>query len=241
MKHFQLKKSMPLKLMISNEIDNLLEVANYKISFTILTHTESSNKEDLIQAQKNQNVSFAKITALIEHILNQSIVTSKQQANDVHESISIFENNIIVLPNITDDILAAALHCKFNSVIAKNTHVDSVVLEDLDDNLCYEYLLIDDDYTELPDTNEWNNNLGYFDTPWWISNDIRTMDRDAADAEELAGWKKLSQEENVDVLNYNLFAMLEEQFDKIFDQDETPGEIIEVDFKETEKWQPKIV
>lgn len=245
MKSFTLEKSVPVKLLFVNHISNLIEVNDYDIKFMMITEAESNDQEHMTQAYYDQNVSFSKVVNFLSKVINNSLVFDRECADHVIQNFADYDNNMIMLPDISDRTLTAALHCKFNSIISKNTIVEKVTVLDKLEDITYEYLLIDDDYSELPTEETWCGDLSYWDECWWHRNDTGTIDNRAQNQEEYDNWLELKQEQNIDQLNTSLFTEVEEYYKELFHTNKhKEGEVIEVDFESkttTTPWKPTLV
>ena len=164
---------MPLNLIGFNDNDTIIEFMRFKITFSMLTEAMSGSKEDVELAQLNQSTSFSKVITFIEAVLTNSMVITQEMSEEVRQSLLIsYDNNVIVLPQCAEVYLIASIHKKLNSIVSEGTIVESVSLEDLENNLTYHYTLVDDEYTELPDTQEWLGDYSVWDQPWWDRCDI---------------------------------------------------------------------
>lgn len=243
MKNFVLNKELPINVMLMNPETHMLDVATYNVCFSIVTNATGSSEKELRDAQKQQNISFTKVTMFIEHVLNNSVLVEKEWFDENVAHVSVIQNTVVVLPSITEDAFVASLHCKFNTIVSENTVIETVKLVDTQEKLSYNYMMIDEfDYHELPSTAEWCNEFSYWETPWWYRDDICTMDRNAENKEEFDTWKRNYAETDLDSANRMLFDQIEQEFDAAFSGEEIHnGELIEVDFKEKKTWRPTLV
>ena len=234
MKSFTLEKTVPIKLILIDQGNNLLDIANYNISFTMVTEADHEDTKSIQQAQLNQNISYTKIVTFLEGVLDSSLVYAID-ADSVYADLSKYDNNFLVLPDLSESILISALHCKLNVIAEENTFVDSVILKDTEAKISYQYVITPDEgYVELPTDQSWVGEFSYWDTPWWYRNDISTMDHNAHSQEQHERWLEIKESGKIDEMNTETFRAIEEQLTEIFDQahkhNTGPGEIIEVDF-----------
>jgi hypothetical protein len=196
----------------------------------------------MVAARKDQNIAYQKIVTLIEQLLDQSVVYEMDYSDLVYDTFSQYGNNLITLPVLNEMSLIAALHSKFNVIVSSNTHVDRIKMKDTNDNLQYEFTMVDEDeYLELPRDDVWSTELSYFSGCWWQRNDVNTMDKNASSQEEYEEWCKVKQENNVDEQFKSLFMEIEKQIDSFFASgSENPADVIDVDF-EKNTWKPKLV
>jgi hypothetical protein len=123
------------------------------------------------------------------------------------------------------------LHSKLNTITGPNTVIETVKLEDINENMMYEYSHNNEDaYLELPAINEWVTDMSYWQIPWWFRNDISTSDKLATSQEELEEWQ--SKFDEVEKCNTETFKEIEieilESWQKL--DNSPPGELIKVDF-----------
>jgi hypothetical protein len=245
MKHFSMEKSMPVKTITVACGMADLQITNYTLTFSLLTKVET--EADMEQGHLDQNISFSKITSFIAHILDGSIVYEMSDSDDVIARFQDFNNNFIVLPHMTENTLLACLHSKLNAITAPNTVVEKVAIHDTDLGVTYEYILTEegDGYDELPDTEEWEQELSYWPGCWWTRQDINTVDKVAANQEEYDRWCKLRDEKDLDELHMNLFTEIENAYK--MELEEPAGDVIEVDFKASDAqekrhiWKPVLL
>lgn len=237
MKSFTLEKTVPIKLIFVDQENNMLDLVNYDISFTMVTEADEGDSTSMLEAQLRQNISYTKILTFIEGILDNSVVYAAE-TESVYSNLSEYNNNFLVLPALGESQLISALHCKLNVIAEPNTFVDSVVLKDTVANISYQYVITPDEgYSELPVTQEWVGEFPFWDTPWWYRYDISTMDNNAETQEQYQKWLDLKSVSKVDDMNTQTFREIEEQLTELFHEVKKtkpsctgPGEIIEVDF-----------
>ena len=229
MKAITLTKTIPVTFLLYG--NNVLESVANDLSFTLSTNI--SETDDMNEAQIAQNISFSTIQMFVENILDQSIVLSVEDIEHTQAVFNELANNIILLPDTSESTLAAALHCKFNSIITDNSVVATVTLLDKVNELSFCYTLFDDVYDELPGKSEWNPEFSFWSESWWNRNDISTLDKVAADEEEYALWLDTGLKEKIANETAELFGEIEAQFRSLFpaDSSEAEGALIEVDFE----------
>lgn len=253
MRVFTLEKTVPLKLMfLDNELD-LVDIKSFELTFTL--ETDGTPYEDARAAQIDQNVSFSKLIYFLESVVDQSFVYIKDDAHVINRFLATnFNNNLIVVPDISENFFTLALHRKMNNIVAEHTIVERITLKDLDNKLTYEYFCNDKtEEIELPTNEEWMGELSYFEEPWWDRDDASTFDNYAEDQAEYDAWVK-HKEDNDTVINpHNIvFDEIEKDLKKLFKQafnkedgndEPQEAEVIEIDFanKPEKKWIPKIV
>ena len=245
MRRLVVEKITPIKLILVDE--KTLLVKNFNISFTMATYPDE--EEDLISAQINQNVSFSKAVFFLEQIINESIVFEKERADEINKYLVDFENNMIVIPDLSEATLITVLHSKLNSISSKNTRVDKIKLIEVIDNITYEYYddNEDDDNGLLPEIDEWMGEFAFYDQPWWRRNDQLTWDNAAKDKEEYELWLERKASDDFPT-STEAFDDIEERVLEVIssvlkDGEEPKGEIIEVDFtnEKRKKWKPTLV
>jgi len=258
MKTFTMEKTIPLSLTLMETLPSKKIVSGrYDLSFTMITEAESTNADTLLNAQYNQNVSFSKVFLFIEQFVNHSVIfeSDKNMSTEIYDFLNEWENNLIVLPDLHESTIIAALHSKFNNIVSENTYVDKVSLVDLAQNITYHYVLTeeDDEYTELPPLQDWMGEFSYFDDAWWNQCNTRTVDRPAKDAEEVEKWKKKAEEADYDSMVVQPFNDIEDEIQQIFkemsgqldDEKTSKGELIELNEfkkkKDQKEWKPRLV
>ena len=229
---FTLQKTTPLKFILLDDLTKTFEIIEYNFSFTMYTGVNNMDDESVLFAQKQQNVSFAKALTFLEGVLNKSVIyVMKDNKLDVDKIFKSIENNFIALPDTSEQTLCAMLHCKLNTITGADTVIETVKLEDINENMMYEYSHDNKEaYMELPAINEWVTDKSYWEVPWWFRNDISTADKIAETEEEYKEWQEKFDE--VEKLNTETFREIEieilEAWQKVSKSE--PGELIKVDF-----------
>jgi len=238
MKSIFLTKKLPVNFILYE--NNTLEVFNSYITFSLQTEAENNSKAELEVAQKNQNISFSRISTFLDSIVNDSIVIERH--DPALSQFSSMINNIIMLPKVADMVLVSALHAKLNSIILPNSFVSQVTINDIREDMTFEYHAIDEDYDELPSNESWCPEFSYWDTPWWFREDIITYDSAASDISNYHEWLNSGEKDKIESFSVMLFDEINEQFDKLFDSESRsePGMVIDVDFSQ-KKFVPKLV
>jgi hypothetical protein len=244
MKSFFLEKTVSLKLLFLTA-EKTVEPNDIDVSFTMVTNI-SDDDIDIEEAQLQQNISYTKATHFLTDVMDQSFVFGYDDLEKATECLSTFSNNFVVLPNMDENTLIACIHSKLNAIVDSHTTVDRVRLHDRNEQLTFEYFMVDDQYTELPTEAEWGSELSYWKGCWWSRNDINTMDRIASSEEELARWNEMREEHNLEQLNVQLFDDIEGAFREAANAD-AAGEVIEVDFAASDVkrghhvWKPVVI
>lgn len=227
-----MEKTMPVTLMFLESQTGIMECGSYEISFTMVT--EIAGAEELPEQKLKQHISYTKLLTLVEAVIDQSMVITPS-SEDFH-AVAQFNNNVIVLPDITEAMLTMALHNKFNTVVHADTFVDCVRLKNLHDGISFEYLQTDKDESDMPSISEWLGDFSYWDIAWWHRADISTMDRCAATLQDYELWCKTREKADFDNLNTQALRDIEHQVTLMFNNgaegiSEKRGEVIEVDFQ----------
>lgn len=239
MKNFSMEKTVPIRLLLVDSEESELKFISYTLSFTLVTAVTSH--EQIEQAQMDQSISFTKIMAFLESVVDNSVVFDTNSSQTSYNKFAEFTNNLMVLPDISEYAFMAALHCKINKFIKESTQVDTLTLEETSIGVKYEYTLIEDDYDELPSDEEWSHELSYWDGCWWNRADTNTFDKIAHCQEELDEWNDMVKNSEHGNLFTAIFDQIENSFDKL---KEHPGELIKVDFENKQpakRWQPVLV
>lgn len=256
MKEFNLEKTVPIKLMLFNGPTGRIEVKNFKVSFSMVTLMDASDS-DTVAAQFNQNVSFSKVLYFLSDIFDESILFENNHKDDIFKYLSTYDNNLVVLPDLSEGTIVTALHRKLNSISHETTRVQHVKLCDTDLDLTYKYTCTteaDELSDGLPDITEWMGEFSYWEEPWWSRNDQLTWDHAAANEQEWTEHK--GRDLNGDEFNpTEMFDEIEAQLTIIFEEalidaglaEKKEGQLIEVDFAQKnsaapdEKWKPTVI
>lgn len=247
MKSLIVEKDIAVKLIFADPIENHMDVISVEISFSLSTDAVAGNDESLQHAQIQHNVNFAKINTALE-MLNSAVIMDYASV-DAHATnfLHRFGNSVVVLPDVSEATLLAALHKKLNTICNDSSMVESLKMKDVEQNIRYEYHNTDLSYEELPKHDEWVSELSYWDTPWWDRYDVSFFDKEAESESELNTWLTLKDEENIAELGSQIFDMIEEEVHNVVDQitgntASPSGELVEVDFCAPQpKFTPKLV
>jgi len=252
MKEFNLEKAVPLKLVLLNGEGGKIEFKNYQVTFTM--SSVMSSTDNVYDVQLDQNISFAKVLFFLTEILNESVLLEKDHSSHVIRYLAEYENNLVILPDLSEATIITALHRKLNSISQDCTRVEKVSLRDVDDGLNYNYTCTAEHYNEdngLPCIEEWMGECSFYSEPWWDRPDQLTWDHKIDSAEELEAARQIMNESGVS--NTEAFDDIECEVRSVFNValkeagiiDEKEGELIEVDFVKKqpviEKWTPKIL
>jgi hypothetical protein len=232
MKAIDLTKTIPINIMLFN--NNTLESLCLDLSFTLATTAPTDSDKDLEQARLDQNVSFTKIITFIDCVLKDSVVYARQDTELVEQIFGTVENNFIALTDVSEMVLIAALHCKFNNMISDHSMVSTVTMKEKIQDMQFNYTFLDEGegYTELPGKSEWCPELSYWDEPWWMRADIITIDKIAKSQEELEKWQSTDMI-TVEESSKALFDQIDQQYKDMFSEDDVKqGELVEIDFEQ---------
>ena len=247
MKDFLLEKTTPFRLLAFNEYSRQVEILNYKFTFSMVTGAPSADPDNIREAQTQQSISFSKAIAFIEGVLDNSLFVTTDMPEELQDMLfSLYENNIMLLPECSEAMLMNALHSKLSAIINENTLIERISLEDIDNGLKYTLVMDEHDYSELPSDAEWMGEFSLWDTAWWNRTDVSTFDRQYESAEDLD--KALEQIDMTEINELNT-AILDEIEQSIVgmlkDTGDIPlpqGEVVEVNFSNKDtKFTPKLV
>ena len=108
MKKIQMEKKVSAGIIIYNgEPQKLLEPKTIDIKFSL--RTEADDPENLMQSQIDHNVSYAKIRLFLETVLPNTVICGSHDLHDCLKLTADMDNNLMVLPDCGESILAAAL------------------------------------------------------------------------------------------------------------------------------------
>ena len=229
MNSFHVLKTIPLYLTFVDSNTREIRSVNVDFSYSLRTHLAEKHKnEDVFIFQ---NISFQTINEFLEKNLYQSIVYSFKETKVANNLLADFDNNFIVLPNVSESILLPALHAKLNTICHPESEIDMVELS-YADGLKYNYINVDGFYEALPDVKDWIGELSFWSTPWWFRKDFSTFDNFAESQEELD--KFLNDEEHQNGIN-TMMNSVDKVHSEIAKQlspnKSTGGELVHIDFK----------
>ena len=236
MKRIQMEKKVSAGIIIYNgEPQKLLEPKTVDIRFSL--RTEADDQENLIKSQIDHNVSYAKIRLFLETVLPNTVICGSHDLYDCMKLTSDMDNNLMVLPDCGESILAAALHQKLNSMCKEFTYMEEIVIYDPAQEITYRYQLTDDEYDISLPGGQWLGEMSFWDDPWWERDDVMTFDNVATSKKELA---KFAEDRVVHEHNSReVFTQLEIDITKMFSAPEeetqegsenTDADVIRVDF-----------
>lgn len=209
-----------------------------EISYQMFTESDDDDEDIMKDMSDAHNLSFLSVD-LFMAMIDHSIVTDIDNLPIVDQwTDDYFDNNVIVLPELIEGELLAALHRKLNVITHKSTVIPLVQIKDMDENLTFSLGLSDVDTRILPEQDEWLGEYPYWETAWWNRNDISTYDNFAETKREWTAWKK--EQPRLDQIAQEPLRMLSKSINNITG----PGELIEIDFKEKSKakaWTPRVV
>jgi len=249
MRQVTLNKTLPMRVLMLDTDQNVIQTTEYRLTYSMTTTVDPEAVDPHLEAQKAQNKSYAKVNTFVEQVLDHSFII--QIGNPDLKFIEKYNNNIIVMPDLGETTFLAALHCKLNHIVDKNTFVDNVGLVDTDQQITYNYNVDsfeEDTWIELPSHDEWLPELPHFEQSWWFRYDMCTMDGMSTNQEEHDMWLVTRGEEGVDDINKEPLDYIDKTFDKMFDES-TPkdGQVVDLkDYKVAKEkketgWKPTLV
>lgn len=235
MKKIQMEKKVRAGILLyQGTPKKLMEPKTIEIRFSL--RTENDDVDDIVQAQINHNISYAKIRLFLESILPNTLICSSKDLTEALKLCSELENNIMVVPDCGESIIAAALHHKLNAICKDYTYMEELVLYEPEQDITYRYLLTDDELDISLPTGSWLGELSFWDDPWWERDDCLTFDNVALSKSEL---KTFADQKIMHEYNSNeTFINLEKEISRMFEPEEeiSPREpnhdadVIRVDF-----------
>ena len=235
MKKIQMEKKVRAGILLyQGTPKKLMEPKTIEIRFSL--RTENDDVDDIVQAQINHNISYAKIRLFLESILPNTLICSSKDLTEALKLCSELENNIMVVPDCGESIIAAALHHKLNAICKDYTYMEELVLYEPEQDITYRYLLTDDELDISLPTGSWLGELSFWDDPWWERDDCLTFDNVALNKSEL---KTFADQKIMHEYNSNeTFINLEKEISRMFEPEEeiSPREpkhdadVIRVDF-----------
>lgn len=235
MRSFNMKKTVPVKLILLQSSDPELKIKHYDITFSLITTANAG--DNIEEAQTNQNISYHKTVFFLEDVISGSVVFDLKSAEMVDNFASL-GNNFILLPEITEFFILATLHTKINAFIEPNTVVEQMSLHSIEEDIHYDFTLVDEDCPELPKAEDWAGKYPYWPGCWWNRPDANTFDRNAQSKDEIDEWNELVEEVGLSLSFTEGFKNIEAM---IRGEPMPPGELIEVDFENKKQWRPELV
>lgn len=237
-----------MRVLMLDTDQNAIQTTEYRLTYSMTTKVDADAVDPHLEASKAQNKSYAKVNMFIEQILDHSFLA--ELGNSDIEYLEKYNNNFIIVPDLSEITFLAALHCKLNHIIDASTSVDKIVLNDMDQQLTYTYNVEDfedDTWIELPSRDEWLPEFSCWEQSWWFRYDVSTYDRCCKDQEDYDKWASAKADENIDEMNREALNYVDETFDSMFaETKEHDGQLVDLeDFRvaKTKKqgWTPKIV
>ena len=133
MRQVTLNKTLPMRVLMLDTDQNAIQTTEYRLTYSMTTTVDTEAVDPHLEAQKAQNKSYAKVNTFVEQILDHSFII--QIGNPDLKFIEKYNNNIIVMPDLGETTFLAALHCKLNHIVDKNTFVDNLALVDTDQQI----------------------------------------------------------------------------------------------------------
>ena len=236
------KKHRFTAVLIDNDI-RMIRPKSYSINWTL--RTEKDPELTLEDVSFQQNMSYQVISYFLKEYLSDVVVYDLDSQFMVESGIAEYENSLVVLPKLNESTLATALHCKLNTLCLPNSIVESVELTDLNDELSYTYYNDELDYPSLPDAEEWQGPLSFWDTSWWFRKDFSMFDNHAISQEELDKWKvNDTEQEQISQLAkeyYNTLDTFSKMYKEQFEPPIEKGKVIELHADTPKKPNLKIV
>jgi hypothetical protein len=226
-------------------VDNdkrILDQKKYEIEYTLYTEGTVKGEQSLSGAI-SQNKAFQKINYLMESIIHKSIVYTPTQIPLMEKFFSDYDNNFLVLPDLSEATLLESLHSKLNALAGETTFVDFINMKDSSQNIGYSYINDDMDY-DLPADNYWIGEFPFWQTPWWHRYDSTTFDNTGKDASEQQLVRDQRAENEIDTLTTLVFNEIDSEVESQL-ADKPEGQVVDLeDFKkirQDRKWKPTLV
>lgn len=237
MSSMRLVQSNRIKVLVID--NNYFEMKNYEITYSMFSAPLKSESGD---HSKSQNKGYLKVNFLIHNMLDDAVLYTPDNKENVERLFGEFENNFILLPEASETTLLEALHYKFNVICGDNTYVEQLSICDVDRGLSYDLSEVDYEY-RLPGNN-WLGDFSYWEEPWWARNDSATFDSCGISDEDVIEFRKTNSYE---MLVKQPLVDIDNEIDKLFNHLE--GKTAEVvDLEEVKKqielrnnkWKPTI-
>lgn len=173
-----------------------LEPHRVEIDFGL--YTVVSDEQDIEQAQTEFNITYAKILALVQGVMDGAVVVDAQTYQENPEQLGAWDNVIITLPVLSDSQLAAALFLKFLHLCDVDTMVSYVSVTDLDLGVTWSHSYTGEEIDpDILDT-QYMGEYPVWSKPWWLRSDSLLHDEGTTDPETQAQVQAMIAE-NVEV------------------------------------------
>jgi len=230
-------------------VDNdkrILDQKKYEIEYTLYTDGVEGARtqgERTMSGAIAQNKAFQKINYLIESIINKSIVYTPSQIPLMEKFFADYDNNFLVLPDLSESTLLESLHSKLNTLAGETTFVDFINMKDRSQNIGYSYIN-DEMVHDLPEDNYWVGKFPFWKTPWWLRYDSTTFDNTGKTKEEQQLVREQRVENGIDSLTTLVFTEIDEEVESQL-KNEPEGQVVDLEaFKKINKdrkWKPTLV
>ena len=219
MKKIQMEKKVRAGILLyQGTPTKLLEPKTIEVRFSL--RTEHDDMEDIISSQINHNISYAKIRLFLETVLPNTMICGSRDLSEALQLSAELENNLMVVPDCGESIIAAALHHKLNSICKEYTYMEELVLYEPEQDITYRYLLTDDELDVSLPGGGWLGELSFWDEPWWERDDCLTFDNVAQNSSEL---KKFQEQKAIHEYNSReTFINLEKEISLMFEPQNEP-------------------
>lgn len=131
------------------------------------------------------NAAFLKIKYFLEEGLHQCILTHKDAAMELRH----LDNPVVLFPFVpTNDIIAATLHAKLNTIAEDAIEVLTVTVTNVNTQPIMGYTYGDNEYPMLPTLKEFiglEANEYFYETPWWFRNSPETNEHEVLEDSDL--------------------------------------------------------
>jgi hypothetical protein len=242
MKTMRLHKQHKLRMVFVNDLSKVMEFRNFELKYTMFSVPDRSDAGD---SSKSQNKSFLKVNYFIQQMLDNSFIYTMENLPGLINFASEYENNFLVLPDVSDTTLLEALHCKLNVICGDSTYIEDLVLIDTDHSVGYEIMTDEEAQYSLPSAIDWMGELSFWDQPWWMRYDVTTFDNFAESITEL---EQFRQSDSYGGALQSEFDEIDKEVDLLFNQMQGKvGEIVDLDQirsdinRKGNNWKPTLV
>lgn len=204
---------------------------NLNINLAGLEKDAAISKED---HQQKLSVAYQKIGIWLEYFLDDIILVDSEDAdNSLVFNQMQYDNTLVQIPGVSDDVFLEALHSKISIIAGKELLIGEVSLHGSDTKSTFHFSNIQGNSYSLPAQDEWMDiDQVVFFEPWWKRNDCDTWEPGIEE-----GKTREQMIEDIDTSNVldKIIADVTTSSSEFEIEEETEAEIIKP------KWKPKTV
>ena len=168
------KKTIPFKGIVVDELNKNIKSVLYNLTYTLRTQQTADISYE--EAHIRQNVSYSCINQFLWDQIHQSIIYDLESKKSVESIFSPYDNNFMFVPTLNESVLLNCLHAKLNTIAHNTSVIEVVTLKEMDEEIEYEMFSDEMTYEGLPSMKDWLGDYPVWDIPWWYRKDFSTYD-----------------------------------------------------------------